>query len=233
MPGDPPLYRAALNGDVEQIDRLIADGDDPNVAIEGTRWTPLMAAVDSRSPDAVAAVLRAPGVDVNRADDLGETALHAAVRTGEGGLVAALIADRRVDPNARSAIGRTPLSLAAFDGDRRVVAVLLNDPVSRPNLVDRDRQTPLHWAVMGGHAAVVQALLDDPRTNPGIRNTAGLTALDIAREGTDPAVAAPLQAAGERGSDELDPGDMVPTIEVELPLPRRIAIPEPPRPGSS
>ena len=233
MPGDPPLYRAALNGDVEQIDRLISDGEDPNVAIEGTRWTPLIAAVDSGSTDAVAAVLQAPGLDVNRTDDLGETALHAAVRAGEGTMAAALIADRRTDPNARSTIGRTPLSLAAFDGDRRVVALLLNDPATRPNLVDRDRQTPLHWAVMGGHAPVVQALLDDPRTNPGIRNTAGLTALDLARERTDPALAAPLQAAGERGSDELDPGDTVPTIDVELPLPTRIAIPEPPRPGSS
>lgn len=233
MSSDAPLYRAALNGDVKQIDRLIAAGDDPNAAIEGTRWTPLIAAVESGSPDAVVAVLRAPGIDPNRADDLGETALHAAVRGGNEAMVAALVADRRIDRNARSTIGRTPLSLAAFDGGSRAVALLLNDPATRPNLVDRDRQTPLHWAVMGCHPTVVQALLDDSRTNPGIRNTAGLTALDLARERSDPAMTEPLQAAGDRGSDELDPGDTVPTVDVELPLPTRIAIPEPPRPGQS
>jgi ankyrin repeat protein len=233
MPGDTPLYRAALNGDVAQIDRLVAAGDDPNVAIEGTRWTPLIAAVDSGSADAVAAVLGAPGVELNRTDDLGETALHAAVRHGNEAIAAALIADRRIDPNARSTIGRTPLSLAAFEGDSRAAALLLSHPAARPNLVDRDRQTSLHWAVMGGHPAVVQALLDDPRTNPGIRNTAGLTALDLARERSDPGLIGPLEAVGDRGSDELDPGDSVPAIEVELPIPTRIAIPEPPRPGQS
>jgi ankyrin repeat protein len=147
--------------------------------------------------------------------------------------VGALLADPRTDPNARSAAGRTPLSLAAFTGDSRAVALLLDQSTTRPNLVDRERQTPLHWAVMGGHAPVVQALLDDRRMNPGIRNTAGLTALDLAQERSDPALTGPLQAVGDRGSDVLDPGDAVPTIEVELPIPRRIAIPEPPRPGQS
>jgi ankyrin repeat protein len=172
--------------------------------------------------------------DVNARDKFGETPLLAAVRDGELAVVERLLAVPGVDVNARDGIGRTALSIAAFHGASEITSRLLAREDVTPNLVDRDRQTPLHWAVMGGHEPALAALLADPRANPGIRNSAGMTALDLALERHDAALVAPLEArvGHDPGRDELDPGDSVPDIRVELPLRKHPAIAEPPRRGT-
>ncbi len=98
------------------------------------------------------------GVDVNKRDGYGETALHIAVEEGHA-KTARLLIDGKADINARdSTFGKTPL-LKAIEADQKQIALLLLEKRADVNLADKNGWTPLAMAAEHGHFEIVQSLL--------------------------------------------------------------------------
>lgn len=122
------LFSAALDGDLVQLQTLLAAGADVNAA-DADGNTALHLAARQGHLDAVKALLAA-GADVNAADAQGWTPLFKAAYNHELDCgfapVVQALADAGADVNARIFYGLTPLMLAAGGGEAAVCAVLLN-----------------------------------------------------------------------------------------------------------
>jgi ankyrin repeat protein len=125
--GATPFMRAAKSGDIEIMKLLLAAGADPKAALPtstalmfaaGFSWrdgSPVAPSFDQGSPEeAIQAIglMLDLGLDINAANDNGDTALHVAV-TGRGSpeIVRFLIA-RGASPQAKNKRGQTPLAAA-------------------------------------------------------------------------------------------------------------------------
>lgn len=130
----------------------------PAQAAKVTSQLLLVHAMDNRLAE-LEALLTAPGVDPNAADDMGWTALHVACSYGRPAM-AALLLRHGADIDQTNDLRHTPLHMASHKGDVATVRLLLRhgarvDPVTRPA-----RHTPLMVASSTGHARIVQLLLD-------------------------------------------------------------------------
>jgi ankyrin repeat protein len=138
--GTTPLLRAAKAGDAGAMQALLAKGADPKIP---TRFgiTPLMAAAglgtkeedttarkktEAEAISSIKLCLDA-GVDVNTADNQGDTALHGAAQKGWDQVVQFLV-DHGAKLDVKDKRGRTPLDAAmglmgngGFDGSRQDV----------------------------------------------------------------------------------------------------------------
>ena len=69
-----PLWQSFCRNDQEQIERLIKDGQDPNV--RNSRGTPILhACLKNKMKQAVFALCNSPRIDIKQKDELGRTAL--------------------------------------------------------------------------------------------------------------------------------------------------------------
>lgn len=105
------LHHAALNGDLPQLQTLLAAGAAVNVA-DDDGWTPLHFAAQTSSLPVAAALLRA-GAAIDPRDAHGNTPLFKAVFQcrGDGALIALLRA-HGADPFAVNRHGQSPVGLA-------------------------------------------------------------------------------------------------------------------------
>jgi ankyrin repeat protein len=140
--GATPVLRAAKAGDVEVIRFLLAHGADPKLATRNG-VNPVMAAagLGTKEEDATGRrktqaeaiesiqLLLDAGVDVNAADNRGQTALHGAAEKGYDRLVK-FLAEHGGKLDAKDRQGKTPLDAAlglaaggggGFDGSRKDV----------------------------------------------------------------------------------------------------------------
>jgi ankyrin repeat protein len=126
--GATPLMRAAKSGDIAMVKTLLAGGADPKMTLPnhttplmlaaGLGWrdgSPLAPSYDQGTPEAAVETIKAliaAGVDINAANDAGDTALHVAV-TGRGSdvILKGLLA-LGANPNAANKRGQTPLAAA-------------------------------------------------------------------------------------------------------------------------
>lgn len=97
------------------------------------------------------------GIDINKADSVGDTALGRAARRGEEEAVYALIA-AGADVTRSDQYGYTPLHIAARSGHHRIVELLLNAKAD-PNVCNAIERTPLSEAVMSGHCLIIKLLV--------------------------------------------------------------------------
>jgi ankyrin repeat protein len=106
------LHRAAEEGNIQEIERLILSGYDINL-FDDIGQTPLHRAVLSGQHEAVQVLLR-QGADVNANDDatIGETALALAVQGEFSGLVSLLL-ESGADPDITGWMGLTARDRAA------------------------------------------------------------------------------------------------------------------------
>ncbi|SPO01656.1 uncharacterized protein DNG_04329 [Cephalotrichum gorgonifer] len=109
------------------------------------------------------------GVDINRQDQLGKTAVHLAAEEGLVSVLQTLIACG-ADINFQDAHGETALVKAARKDDK-MVALQLLDGGADPDVADDIGWTPLAWASFNGHEALVKVLA--PRTALG-RDPSGM-----------------------------------------------------------
>ena len=125
--GATPLMLAAKGADFEMMRLLTANGADPQLTtVEHATILMAAAGIDmfyvnedsGTNEDAVEAVkvALALGLDVNAANDRGDTALHGAAARGSNPIVQLLV-DRGARLDAKNTRGLTPLNVANGDGN--------------------------------------------------------------------------------------------------------------------
>jgi ankyrin repeat protein/beta-lactamase regulating signal transducer with metallopeptidase domain len=142
------LHEAAAAGDLEQVNKLLAQGADVHAKDEDGR-TPLHRAAWYARKD-VAEVILTRGANVNEADGSGQTPLHLAVQFGAKFVPEFLLA-RGAQINARDKAGNMPLHIAAgvssVSGDLLELLIAKGADVKARNEAG---QTPLHRVSMIG-----------------------------------------------------------------------------------
>lgn len=116
------MLRAAADGNMFKVDKLLAAGADVNARMPDGA-TALMGAVYYGYPQ-TSRLLMERGADVNARTNEGVTALHYAAQQGNATIVRDLLR-KGADPEPVSSAGNTPLSLARAAGHQEVVEVLL------------------------------------------------------------------------------------------------------------
>ena len=190
-PSDP-LVRAAFEGDLPAVEKLLREGHDPNALDRPTDSTALEEAVGRGDLKMVKALLDA-GADVNAENRAGRTAL---MSLGEGAtpeLLRALL-DAGADPNLRDDGGNTALTFAAVSCDAEVVRRLI-DAGAKLNLRNDEGRTPVMFAAEQGALGGVRVLVA-AGADYNLRDDEGKTALSLAREGEHEAVVELLVSHG-------------------------------------
>eukprot|EP00057_Strongylocentrotus_purpuratus_P015466 XP_011669940.1 PREDICTED: serine/threonine-protein phosphatase 6 regulatory ankyrin repeat subunit C-like [Strongylocentrotus purpuratus] len=111
--GYTPLYKAALEGDLEGVQDLISQGANPNKPSKAG-LLPLHAAAQEGHTHIVNFLIP-QGADVNVEFELGQTPLHKAAFSGYTGIVDSLIAEG-ANANEEDTTGWTPFNVAVQYG---------------------------------------------------------------------------------------------------------------------
>ena len=156
---DGPIIDATKRGDVEEVQRLLAQGADVNEAY-GDGMTALHWAAE-RGDLRVAEVLIAAGASVEAGTRIGRyTPLHIAAKAGRPEVVAALI-EAGVDVNvATTNSGATPLYLAARAGSADAIRLLVQHGADLNSGDGAVGQTPLMFAAAFNRVDAIRVLLE-------------------------------------------------------------------------
>ncbi|MCO6453877.1 MAG: ankyrin repeat domain-containing protein [Pirellulaceae bacterium] len=150
-----PLADAAELAEWKQVEQLLQDGSDPNLAqVDGT--TALHWAAWHDHLPAVEQLLRHK-VNADAGNRYGITPLWLACTNGNGAMVQRLL-EAGAGANTTLAGGETVLMTAARTGRVEPVQALLKHG-AEVNSRERRGQTAIMWAAAEGHAAVVSLLL--------------------------------------------------------------------------
>ena len=166
--GMTPLCVAAMSGDKEIAELLIAKGADVDTKHE-LYGTPLHNAANKE----IAELLIANSADVNAKDGTGRTPLHWAAFGGHKEVAELLIAEG-ADVNAKADGGGTPLHGA----DEEVVELLIAAGADM-NAKNKYGTTPLHNAAIAGQKEVAEPLIAKG-ADVNAKNDDGETPLDWA-----------------------------------------------------
>lgn len=156
------LQGAVMQGNLEKVKSLIADGADIN-AVDRQGWTPLYTAIQRQQKE-IAEYLVAKGADVTIADRGGMTPLHAAAFKGDIELVGLLI-EKGADVNGKDRNGGTPLHLAAQFGWKDVVELLLSKGAD-VNLQTNRSENALSKATKWNRQEVIDLLVQHGAKEP-------------------------------------------------------------------
>lgn len=183
------FFKALELDDGRTITQLLRRGFDVNSASESGQ-TPLFLALRSGSHQAVAALLSAPDLKVDQANQANETALMMAALRGHLDWCKRLV-ERGATVNRE---GWTPLHYAATGPNPQVTAFLL-ERGAQVDAPSPNGTTPLMMAARYGHEDSVQILLV-AKADPRLRNQKELSAADFAKEAGREALASRLAALG-------------------------------------
>ncbi len=186
--GRTQLYVAAINGNLEEVNRLIAAGANVNKARTDTELTPLYAAAFNNHQQVVERLVQA-GADVNKGIS---PPLYIASFKGYENVVDSLI-NGGANVNKPSSHGGN-LYVASQEGHINIVNKLIAAGAD-VNRVEIRGETPLFMASRQGHLNVVKKLIESGADiNKHIKS--GITPLYTSIEFGKPGVAEYLIAAG-------------------------------------
>ena len=117
------IFTACMDGRVEVVQQLIAEGVDLNEPRFSTKCTPLHLASISGKRRVLKLLLRSDAL-IDTVDKNGRTALHHAVARANMGTARDLI-KFKADVNVQATDLQTPLALAAYKGCSELVQLLL------------------------------------------------------------------------------------------------------------
>ena len=167
---DAAIINAVRWADYAELQRLLADGADPNAQDEEGSWSALILAASSGNARIVELLL-AEGADPNLPTSWGAPPLLWATSNEHADVVALLLA-AGATTNLQDAFGYT--SFYASRGKRlsRHPRAAPSPPAADPNLQDLRGKSALHWAAEKGRANTVEWLLTigadlDLRANDG------------------------------------------------------------------
>ena len=174
------IVQAGEHGDIEKIKRLLAEGANPNSAIDGGK-TALHVAASNGHAEALK-ILLAAGADVNSANVPEMTALHYVASKGHAEALKILLA-AGADVNAENRLGRTALALAKVNEHPEIVALIERgaDPESERTpdeklpVAKEKKPCLLCVAAKNGNLVMIETLL-----------ASGHNPLQIDEEGYDP-----------------------------------------------
>jgi uncharacterized protein len=192
------LITAVKIGDIEVVNKLIANGADVNVRDERGATALIIASMNGHA-EVVTALLKKKGVKINAKDSAyGMTALMWASDNGYAEIVKALLANKSVKVNVKCDYNDvTALMAASIHGYTEIVSALLARGAN-VNAKRNDGVTPLIFAAKNGHAEVVAALLAKGANVNAKDNVFGWTALMRASQGDHAEVVNLLKNAGAK-----------------------------------
>ena len=174
--GRSELWWAAKDGRLEDVERLLAQGENPNTAdIDGE--APLHAAA-RWGQVAVVELLLSQGADPSARALYGMTPLHVSVLAGQIAATRVLL-NHNADVNTRDMFGKSPLQDAALRGNSELAALLLAHGAD-PSIADDSGTTALHVAAHAGNEPLVELLLAHG-ADPRMQNWAGSSPYDEAK----------------------------------------------------
>jgi len=149
------IHQAALDGQLDQVKRLLSEGFDIDLKDADGR-TPLMYASFNGHKEIIKLLIE-KGANVNLGDRYGRTALMMA-SSGSNTESVKLLLDNYADPNIRDKEEHfTALMYAASEGQIEVVKLLLANKAD-PSLKDIDGDDAITFAGKNGHKVVVDFL---------------------------------------------------------------------------
>ena len=201
---------AAAEGELNELERLLAADPGLATSTDSRGRTPLMWAADYGKEGAVRMLLEAAPATALVPDSSGQLSLHEAAWGGSSEAVRLLLEAAPAAALIAGAEGYLPLHLAAADGSAEQVRLLLEAAPEAALTADVRGCLPLHFAAGAGSAEQVRLLLE----------AAPEAALTADAEGR-----LPLHFAADRGNTEAVPlllekapeAAMVSTVE-RLPL---------------
>lgn len=181
------FFRALDNDNVVVVSELLSKGFDPNTPDERGQ-PPLLLALRGESFKIATMLLAQPGLKVDAANSVGETALMMAALRGQLEWLQRLVAHgARINKD-----GWAPLHYAASGPEPKAVALLIERGAALDSF-SPNRTTPLMMAAQYGAEPSVTLLLERG-ASPRLRNERGLNAADFARLGGREALAAHLDS---------------------------------------
>lgn len=130
--------------------------------------------------DMVELLLGVEGIDLNKRDHYGNTALHYAIRDCRYDMTKLLVESKRIHLDATDGLGMTPLLHAANRGMTDIVKLLL--ATSKVDIHHRDHRgrTALCYASMAGSGPVASLLLSISDIDVYTRDNDGQNAMSLA-----------------------------------------------------
>ncbi|WP_257282254.1 ankyrin repeat domain-containing protein [Endozoicomonas sp. ISHI1] len=174
---DQAFYRACFEGNLDQVEKSLAEGVNVNAAIDDD-FTALMLASGQGHEDIVERLIDA-GADLNAQTNNGATSLFIAAQENNTDCVRILI-EARADPNAARSNGATALFIAAQENNTDSMKLLIEAKADL-NARTKNDVTPLLIAAQKNNTDCVKLLIE-AKADFNIRNKDGVTPLYIAAE---------------------------------------------------
>jgi uncharacterized protein len=193
------LHEAAANGDVEEINKLIAAGEKVDLQDSKSR-TPLFVAVFLKKYDAVGALLKA-GANPNRLDTERYDVVTIAAAANDVEMLKILLAGGASAKNVTSRYDGTALIAAAHLGHAEIVKLLIAAKAPLNHVNNLGWTALMETIVLGNgganHAATLKALVE-AGADVNIADRQRISPLQHARQRGFAEMARILEAAGAR-----------------------------------
>jgi len=118
-------------------------------------------------------LLSRPDINVNAADEDGQTPLHVTCGYNNSQAVELLLARPGIDVNAADNDGESPLHYACYINNNQAVALLLAYPGINVNSRTSSGETPIMFSALWCHTETLKMMLQDPRVDLDARNEDG------------------------------------------------------------